>query len=334
MGGRKQSHSGGSGGGGAGGGGSSSSSWGGVLGAPHAGGRAGTAPRDSRGGSSGERRKARTPEKELARTLQRRERDKACFSVKGGASNAPDRGVMVRIRVDVPGVEPHTWAFPQQPAAVAYGGMGFNRDSVWMSMADDDFATKSAKVYAEHVDFGTTGKAFIKSIKRERELARMPLWRVSLKEKLERESAEAGLPKKKQKTAVPGRMAVACASNDLQRDVHFSAEGGEQERNPPGAAAHPQNTSESCATKKSAKERVKERRKKVVGAVEKRVLPKAAVDVSLQQTAIEAYRQLKQQQAAAAKAATISHHHKGWTGKGGGGRGMMPIGGSFRQMRP
>ena len=329
MGGRKQSQSGGGGSSSS----SSSSSWGGVLGASHAAGRAGTAPRDSRGGSSGERSKPRSPEKELARTLQRRERDKACFSVKGGASKAPDRGVMVRIRVDVPGVEPHTWAFPQQPASVAYGGMGFNRDSVWMSMADDDFATKSAKVYAEHVDFGTTGKAFIKSIKRERELARMPLWRVSLKEKLERESAEAGLQKKKQKTAVPGRMAVAYASNDLQR-VAPSVACGEQERNVPGAAAHPQNTSEPCATKKSAKERVKERRKRVVGAVEKRVLPKAAIDVSLQQTAIEAYRQLKQQQAAAAKAATASHHHKRWTGNGAGGRGMMPIGGGFRQMRP
>jgi len=111
---------------------------------------------------------------------------------------------------DVP--EQHTWTFPQQPAASAYGGMGLCRESVWISLADESFEEKSSKIYKEHVDFGSTGadagpavgdgctcwrcscreawclrlhadygtfagKAFLKSIKRERELAKMPLWR-------------------------------------------------------------------------------------------------------------------------------------------------------------
>ena len=50
------------------------------------------------------------------------------------------------------------WAFPQQPAPAAYGGMGLCRESVWISLADENFEEKSSKIYREHVDFGSTGE--------------------------------------------------------------------------------------------------------------------------------------------------------------------------------
>jgi hypothetical protein len=36
---------------------------------------------------------------------------------------------------------------------------------VWINLSDPEFADKSARVYKEHIDFGSTGKAFLKSIK-------------------------------------------------------------------------------------------------------------------------------------------------------------------------
>ena len=103
--------------------------------------------------------------------------------------------VLVRIQMD----GGRTWTFPQQPKASAYGGMGLARESVFIDMKDEQFQGKFEKVcpeprhrrelrkltqsisrltvccgvvkkvYQQHIDFGSTGKAFIKGFKRERE---------------------------------------------------------------------------------------------------------------------------------------------------------------------
>ena len=42
---------------------------------------------------------------------------------------------------------------------VAYSGMGFARDSEWLSLRDEDFMEKFTVLYEAHVDFGSTGCA-------------------------------------------------------------------------------------------------------------------------------------------------------------------------------
>ena len=114
--------------------------------------------------------------------------------------------------------------------------MGFAKPSVWLALSDEDFNDRFGAIFAQHVEFGSTGKAFIKAFKRERE-ANM-LWRVKLKEKLSQGAGASPAPlaaragggddrpaKKPHKPALhnerPGSSCGAveerCASVDLRR---------------------------------------------------------------------------------------------------------------------
>mmetsp|Transcript_34140 Transcript_34140/g.106938 ORF Transcript_34140/g.106938 Transcript_34140/m.106938 type:complete len:160 (-) Transcript_34140:209-688(-) len=148
------------------------------------------------------------------------------------------RGKLVRIDVDLP--TPHCWSFPLLPKQTAYGGMGFARDSEWLSLRDEDFMEKFTVLYEAHVDFGSTGKAFLKGMKRERD--KDMLWRQKLKEKMSQNSQEN--------------------SNKKERSLSLQSE--------PGDSVMKTTNFKKAAT---AKQRVKERRAKLLTDQRKEISP-------------------------------------------------------------
>eukprot|EP00055_Hartaetosiga_balthica_P017885 m.124527 g.124527 ORF g.124527 m.124527 type:complete len:310 (+) comp9425_c11_seq1:26-955(+) len=59
------------------------------------------------------------------------------------------------------------WSFPLQPRAGGYGGQGFSKETTWIPLLTPTWLDEFEEAYDEHIE-GFSGKAFSKSVKRQR----------------------------------------------------------------------------------------------------------------------------------------------------------------------